>query len=244
MSTRSSSFADNYVQSLLSTAQSSSKLCSFNEEAIVANETEDLARDQRLENLLVQLKSPANRDTLRSVVKELLETDSSSGTLTRADNNAVRAAVETRVVVGIYAEALDQWLQEAIELDSEAEWWDNVGRTNVSVLSYLLASERLFFIVSNRRLIIVCSPPRTPQTQHRHHCLRLSQPKYPHSPLLIQCTNLQATLPECRLFPSIRAPNLFFSAPCPTTTFLLPLATRVNPSRVRKEERETCRAER
>lgn len=137
----SSSFADNYVQSLLFTAQSSNKLQVTAENAALDSDGKnDFARDEQLEGLLVQLKSPTNGDALRAAVEALHESDVGVGTLSRSENSTLRAAVETRVVVGVYAEALDQWLQEAIELDSEAEWWDNVGRTSSSVLSYLLAS--------------------------------------------------------------------------------------------------------
>lgn len=129
-----SSFAENYVQSLLSAAHSSKSLSSLSQE--IVEEQVDV-RDEKLEGLLVQLKSYSNRDALHASVRTLHEADGGSWAL----SSSLRAELETRIIVGIYAEALDQCLKEAIEFDSEAEWWDNVGRTSTSVSSYLLASE-------------------------------------------------------------------------------------------------------
>jgi nuclear control of ATPase protein 2 len=106
-----------------------------------------LIYDEKLEGLLVQLKDPSDRESLLSAIKELHDSDAEATSMAaeKDDSSSMRAAVETRIVVDLYAEALDQWLREAIELDSEAEWWDNVGRTYTSVLSYLLASELFKF---------------------------------------------------------------------------------------------------
>jgi nuclear control of ATPase protein 2 len=147
MSTRSSSFAQNYIHSLFSVTQLSPNLAQNSFATEGRDDDEAHKDDEKLEGLLVQLKDPSDRESLLSAIKELHDSDAEATSMAaeKDDSSSMRAAVETRIVVDLYAEALDQWLREAIELDSEAEWWDNVGRTYTSVLSYLLASELFKF---------------------------------------------------------------------------------------------------
>jgi nuclear-control-of-ATPase protein 2 len=46
-----------------------------------------------------------------------------------------------RLVTGIYAHTLDVYLSEAIEAETEAEWWANIERSERNVLLYLIQSE-------------------------------------------------------------------------------------------------------
>ncbi|EJC98511.1 NCA2-domain-containing protein [Fomitiporia mediterranea MF3/22] len=132
-----SSFAATHVHSLLA-AVKSVPLTPKNEVAVSSDETkEQSSREQKSNALLHQLNSPFDKSSLRSTLLELYE---QSSELASGEEFVIRTALERRIVVGLYAEALDQWLQEARETDSEAEWWDAVSRSLRSLAWYLLAT--------------------------------------------------------------------------------------------------------
>ncbi|KAL5482420.1 NCA2 [Sanghuangporus weigelae] len=144
-----SSFASTHVQSLLQAAQSSAP--STPEYEVVGSlETEQVPREQKVYSLLLQLQSPLDKAALR---KTLLTLHEQQYQLVSSEDLAVRDALERRIVIGLYAEALDQFLKEAREADSEAEWWDSIVRSSRSVSWYLLATlpER---IVRSSRVVL------------------------------------------------------------------------------------------
>ncbi|KAL5524319.1 NCA2 [Sanghuangporus sanghuang] len=131
-----SSFVSTHVQSLLQEAQSSAP--STPEYEVVGSlETEQAPQEQKLYPLLLQLQSPLDKAALR---KTLLALHEQQYQLVSGEDLVVRDALERRIVIGLYAEALDQFLKEAREAESEAEWWDSIVRSSRSVAWYLLAT--------------------------------------------------------------------------------------------------------
>lgn len=135
----STSFAANHVKSLAD--------ATYREAINPSNDgtaTPSL-RAAKLYKLLHQLESPLDQRALRSTIKSLVEIEENSAVVwsdsavSQEDAN-VRAAVESRVCVGVYAEVLGRWLQEASEADAEAEWWAGTIRSQRSVVWYLIAS--------------------------------------------------------------------------------------------------------
>ncbi|KAJ7216780.1 ATP synthase regulation protein NCA2-domain-containing protein [Mycena haematopus] len=51
---------------------------------------------------------------------------------------ALKCAVVNQVAVGLYARSLDIYLNEAAEIEAEAEWWANVERSNIRIAWFLL----------------------------------------------------------------------------------------------------------
>ena len=49
-------------------------------------------------------------------------------------------AVLGRLVAAVYTEALDILLAEAIEAEAEADWWADLGRSQLRVAHYLIQS--------------------------------------------------------------------------------------------------------
>ena len=138
-----SSFAATHVQSLLKTAQS---ISTPENEAVDSfeNRAEQSPHAQTLYPLLLRLKSPLDKETLRTTLLALYERQYE---IASREDLLIRVALERKIVVGLYAEALDQFLKEAREADSEAEWWDSVARSSRSVAWYLLASGFLHVLV-------------------------------------------------------------------------------------------------
>ena len=139
-----SSFASTHVQSLLQAAQSS--VPSTPEYEVVGSlDAEQHPPEHKFYPLLLQLQSPLDKAALRKTLLSLYENQNEA---VSGEELAVRAALERRIIVGLYAEALDQFLREAREADSEAEWWDSTTRSSLSVASYLLASELNAVLIS------------------------------------------------------------------------------------------------
>lgn len=132
----STSFAASHVEPLVEATKQT--LPTSNDEGT----TTPSAHAEQLYKLLHGLDTLDSR-TLRSTVKSFVDIENSLSqgitTLSRDDERA-KLALESRVLVGVYAEVLGRWLQEASEADAEAEWWARTARSQRSLLSYFVAS--------------------------------------------------------------------------------------------------------
>lgn len=138
-----SSFASHHVHSLLRAAQSVSTTPA-DEGAVLSSQdkTEQFSQEEELYSLLLQLKSPLDGALLRSTLVSLGE---QRNELISGESSAIHSTLQGRIVVGLYAEALDQWLKEASDADTEAEWWDGVARSSRSISLYFIASKQIPF---------------------------------------------------------------------------------------------------
>ncbi len=57
-----------------------------------------------------------------------------------AEEDALRNAVIGKVVIGLYAEAVDIYLAQATEVEAEADWWKDIECSSLNVAWYLLQS--------------------------------------------------------------------------------------------------------
>ena len=91
---------------------------------------------EHLQGLLVEgVSEPAGRYASRGIDDE---------------QQALKDAVLGRLVAGIYAEALDTLLTEAIAVEAEAEWWADTERSRLTVAHYLIQSTSLSLLLSFR----------------------------------------------------------------------------------------------
>ena len=60
---------------------------------------------------------------------------------------ALEDAIVRKLTVAIYADALDMYLAQAIEVEAEAEWWASVETSKLAVALFLLQSTATFIIV-------------------------------------------------------------------------------------------------
>jgi nuclear-control-of-ATPase protein 2 len=56
---------------------------------------------------------------------------------------ALKRAVIGKIIISLYAEALDTYLTEASQVEAEAEWWADVERSPRNVAYYFVQSEYL-----------------------------------------------------------------------------------------------------
>lgn len=69
-----------------------------------------------------------------------------SESLSPSDNEeeALKNAIIGKLLVGLYADALDTYLTQATQVEAEAEWWADIEQSQLSVAWYLLQSMSFF----------------------------------------------------------------------------------------------------
>jgi nuclear-control-of-ATPase protein 2 len=103
-----------------------------------------------LRSLFLSLSPPISPKRVRDTIKRLKSLEDGSepgrGYASRSvddEEQALKDAVLGRLVAGIYAEALDTLLTEAIAAEVEAEWWADIERSRLRVTHYLIQSTPL-----------------------------------------------------------------------------------------------------
>ncbi|KAK0201882.1 NCA2-domain-containing protein [Desarmillaria ectypa] len=119
-----------------------------NRDFFVTAAFQDTARKQKLRSLLASLENPAavSRQILDDAIEfsiQLQETTQTSGLPASAgdkdqEQQALQRAVADKVAVALYANCMDTFLSESVELEDEAEWWADVERSWVNLFWYLL----------------------------------------------------------------------------------------------------------
>ncbi|KAJ7665207.1 NCA2-domain-containing protein [Mycena polygramma] len=129
----SSHFADNFTRPLSLTRLPTPEPSPTSSDAPVSESTE------ALRSLLVSLKPPVSQSSVDEALEYLAQADQ-NGLLAAEDmqEKTLRSAVVSQLAVGLYARALDIYLNEAAEFEAEAEWWANVERSRTSVAWFLL----------------------------------------------------------------------------------------------------------
>lgn len=127
-----SSFATNHVQSLV--------LRTSSDVENIASENRDSQETEALYSLLAKLKQPLDNVVLKSTLEELATIEDASVEPSSNEKNTLQGILENKILVSLYAQALDLCLKEATEADSEAQWWEDIGRSWQSVAWYFLAS--------------------------------------------------------------------------------------------------------
>ncbi|KAJ6486110.1 NCA2-domain-containing protein [Mycena vitilis] len=129
----SSHFADNFTRPLSLTRLPTLEPSPTSSDAPVSESTD------ALRSLLVSLKPPVSQSSVDEALEYLAQADQ-NGLLAAEDmqEKTLRSAVVSQLAVGLYARALDVYLNEAAEFEAEAEWWANVERSRASAAWFLL----------------------------------------------------------------------------------------------------------
>ena len=103
-----------------------------------------------LRSFFLSLSPPISSKRTRDVIKYLQRLEDDNNLVGRYasrsiddEEQALKDAVLGRLVAGIYAEALDTLLAEAITAEVEAEWWADLERSRLRVAYYLIQSTPL-----------------------------------------------------------------------------------------------------
>lgn len=103
----------------------------------ISHITSKLAPSPELDVIFSSLSS---WDTTKCL-QELERANKSTGEFAASgEEQALNDAVLGRLVAAVYTEALDILLAEAIEADAEADWWADLGRSQLRVAHYLVQS--------------------------------------------------------------------------------------------------------
>ena len=149
-----STFASNHVQLLSSSVSGSiqkhgdERVDAFSAQDERTVPASDVPEDvERLYNLLASLKSPLNYAALQPALAELTKLEkerkeASTAYIKSGDAMNAKNVLTAKILIGLYAQALDITLKEACEADAEAEWWADIERSKRAVVWYLDASER------------------------------------------------------------------------------------------------------
>jgi nuclear-control-of-ATPase protein 2 len=109
--------------------------------------TQPTPKKQNLQSLVASLNQPLSHSETRNTLHtlELIECDkvtlSAAEDLEDREEYALKRAVIGKIVVGLYAEALNTYLAEAGEVEAEAEWWADIERSRQNVTYYFVQCE-------------------------------------------------------------------------------------------------------
>ena len=135
-----STFAKSHVSSLLSISQS--QTTRFLTRLGPRAPSEVPRQDNDLLTLFHQFKDPFDKPSLHDTFEKLFMYKRDPDIQSIGEYDAIIInALEKKIIIGFYAQLLDQWLEEAIEADSDAELWESIYRSSSSVAWYLFASE-------------------------------------------------------------------------------------------------------
>jgi len=139
---------------------------------------------QRLQNALLELDPPATEQSILAALVLLRDAIAPPGD---PEEELLKQAILGRVVLGVYADALHTYLEQATEAETEAEWWNNIERSNSELAWYLLQSMSSRFSSSNGS-----EPQSSSPTQVigpiSNRCECPSRTPHPNDPLLVQAS--------------------------------------------------------
>jgi len=163
----------------------------------------DSERKQNLQNALLELDPPATEQSILTALTLLCDTAALSGD---PEEESLKQAVLGRVVLSVYADALNAYLDQATEAESEAEWWDNVERSRYELAWYLLQSKQLRCSPPNDAEPICSSPSQVighvPDRRERP-----STAQHPSNALFVQTNLSTSSFPHISRWPSLQCPH-------------------------------------
>lgn len=139
-------------------------------------------RKQILQSALLELNPPTNEQPILAALVLLRDTAAPSGD---PEEESLKQAVLGRVILGVYADALHAFLDQATEAETEAEWWDNIERSRYELSWYLLQSKGFGCSPYNDSEPL-SSPPGSVIGYIPDHCERPPGKQHPNHVLFVQ----------------------------------------------------------
>ncbi|KAG5648362.1 hypothetical protein DXG03_004934 [Asterophora parasitica] len=109
----------------------------------------DSATKEQLQFLLAGLNEPLSASLVQDTVGSLTQLERRPGISTLGadpENIALKEAIVSKLLIGLYAEGIDGCLSQAADAETEAEWWADIERSRLSVVWYLLQMDPVFSI--------------------------------------------------------------------------------------------------
>ncbi|KAG6812573.1 hypothetical protein H0H92_002225 [Tricholoma furcatifolium] len=101
---------------------------------------------ETLQKLLLSLNQPLSASLVIDTIGSLsqIEAEANVSALgAETEDSVLRTAITNKLLVGLYAEAIDSYLDQATEAETEAEWWADIERSRWNLALYLLQSAYL-----------------------------------------------------------------------------------------------------
>ncbi|KAL1744523.1 ATP synthase regulation protein NCA2-domain-containing protein [Schizophyllum fasciatum] len=136
----SSQFIDHYVHPLILSRPTTPG--EEKREFTIVVATQETPRKQALKGILSSLeKQPRSLKTLREQLDILTRLDDGGVAVAESgddEERVIRKAVMHRIVVELYAEAMEAHLAQASEAEDDAEWWADTARSGTGISLYFL----------------------------------------------------------------------------------------------------------
>ena len=153
-------------------------------------------RKQKLQNVLLELNPPPTEQSILDALGLLRDTAAPSGD---PEEEGLKQAVLGRVVLSVYADALNTYLDQATEAEREVEWWDNIERSRYELAWYLLQSRDFRYSPAHDTKYTSSAPGQIigPIPDRRNRPSTTQRPGYD---LFVQTSLNTSTIPHiCRL---------------------------------------------
>ncbi|KAG6854123.1 hypothetical protein C0991_010287 [Blastosporella zonata] len=122
---------------------------------------------EQLQILLSRLNQPFSAPLVVDTIGSLTQIQRRADlTISKVDseNDVLRAAIISKLLVGLYAEGIDSYLFQATEAETEAEWWADIERSRWNIASYLLQTTPSRLLNLTRAVIHVLRIQNLPVT--------------------------------------------------------------------------------
>ncbi|KNZ76733.1 Nuclear control of ATPase protein 2 [Termitomyces sp. J132] len=96
---------------------------------------------EKLQNSLSALNQSLSHSLVVDTIESLTEIEKEkkiSASAADFENDLLRDAIISKLLVGLYAEEIDSHLSQATEAETEAEWWADIERSRWNLALYLL----------------------------------------------------------------------------------------------------------
>ena len=101
------------------------------------------ARQTRLHTLIAELNTPPSAAKIRSTL-DALYGDGSVNVTEDPEEGAYVEAIQCRILIGLYGNAMQILLDEAMEADDAAWWWWRVEKSRRNSAWFMVQSECVF----------------------------------------------------------------------------------------------------
>ena len=184
------------------------------------------ARETRLHGLLAGLNAPPSVARIRSTLEALHEEQSvAEGPVEQAYVDAIQC----RILIGLYGNAMQMLLEEAIEADDAARWWWRVEKSKVNSAWFMVQSEFHLSFVSAKLTRHVLAFPRRAYTLTCAIITSLRKRNIPISLSLLSPSSFR------HLFPPSTGPSELITSAFPHLSSRLHVPTR-SPLRLTRDE--------
>lgn len=94
-----------------------------------------------LSDYLLELDSSLQDAEAGAVAVDSLEREGAFDSIADADGEVLKNAILARVLIALYVQTLETFLNEASDAETELEWWSDIERSEWRSAYYLLQSE-------------------------------------------------------------------------------------------------------